>query len=355
MRDTGLRVVVVRLTYARCAICISVSLCMGLAQNTPAGPDLSLALNVVVTDKSGKPFPGLEEQDFTLLDNKRPQKITSFEAVRGSNANQSPPMEVILLMDDINTGITNLAYGRQQVEKFLGRDNGVLSHPVLLAFLSDTGLKLTNPSQDGKALTAELNANPAGLRVVTRDQGVYGAGERLQLSLNAVGQLVQAEGAKPGRKLVVWISPGWPILTGPRIQLDSKDRQGIFRNIVLLSENLRRADMTICSIDPLGAAEAPLRADFYKEFTNGVKKANDAQYGNLALPVLAFQSGGRVLNSSNDIVSQIAAAVSDGDIYYVLRFQASRGEAADQYHSVEVKIDKPGLAVRTRTGYYAQP
>ncbi len=338
---------------ARCAICISLSLCVGLAQNTPTGPDRSLALNVVVTDKSGKPFPGLEEQDFTLLDNKRPQKITSFEAVRGANANQSPPVEEILLMDDINTGITNLAFGRQQVEKFLERDNGVLSHPVRLAFLSDAGLKLTNPSQDGNALSAELKANPAGLRVVTRNQGVYGAGERLQLSLNAVGQLMQAEGAKPGRKLVVWISPGWPILTGPGIQLDTKDRQGIFRNIVLLSDNLRRADMTISSIDPLGAAEAPLRTFFYKEFANGVKKADGAQYGNLALPVLAFQSGGRVLNSSNDIASEIALAVSDADIYYVLKYQTSPAEAANQYHSVEVKVDKPGLAVRTRTGYYA--
>jgi hypothetical protein len=190
MRDTGLRLVAVHQAYVHSAIYISVSLCMGLAQNTQAGPDLSVALNVVVTDKSGKPVPGVEEQDFTLVDNKRPQKFISFEAVRGSNTNQVPPVEVILLIDDINTGITNVAVERQQVEKFLRRDNSVLSHPVLLAFLSDAGLKLSNPSQDGKTLTAELNANRAGLRVVTRSAGVYGAGERLQLSLNAVAQLI---------------------------------------------------------------------------------------------------------------------------------------------------------------------
>jgi VWFA-related protein len=242
------------------------------------------------------------------------------------------------------------------VEKFLGRDNGALSHPVLLAFLSDAGLKLSDPSQDGNALTAELNANQAGLRVVTRNQGVYGAGERLHLSLNAVGQLIQAEGVKPGRKLVVWISPGWPILTGPGIQLSPRDRQGIFQNIVVLSDGLRKADMTISSIDPLGAADAAqVRTFFWKSFVNGVKKPDDAQYGNLALPVLAFQSGGRVLNSSNDVASEIAAAVSDVDIYYVLKFQASSAEAANQYHSIEVKLDKPGLTVHTRSGYYAQP
>ncbi len=242
------------------------------------------------------------------------------------------------------------------MEKFLERDNGALSHPMLLALLSDAGVKLSSPAQDGKALIAELNANPAGLRVLTRNQGVYGAGERLHLSLNAIGQLIQSEGAKPGRKLVVWISPGWPILTGPGIQLSPRDRQGVFQNIVVLSDSLRKADMTISSLDPLGAADAAqLRTFAWKAFVNGVKKPDDAQYGNLALPVLTFQTGGRVLNSSNDICSEIATAVSDADIYYVLKFQASPAEAANQYHSVEVKGGKPGLAVRTRTGYYAQP
>ena len=27
----------------------------------------------------------------------------------------------------------------------------------------------------------------------------------------------------------------------------------------------------------------------------------------------------------------------------------------DEYHTLEVKVDKPGLTARTRTGYYAQP
>ncbi len=329
---------------------------MGLAQNTPSGPDPTLALNVVVTDKSGKPLPGLEQQDFTVLDNKHPQKIASFEAVRGFNANQSPPVQVILLLDDVNNAITNVAFERQQVEKFLARDNGELSHPVLLALLSDAGLKLSSPSQDGKVLIADLHANQNGLRVVTRDQGVYGAGERLQLSLNAVAQLIHTEGARPGRKLVVWISPGWPILTGPGIQLSPKDRQGVFQNIVVLSDSLRKADMTISSIDPLGAADsAQIRNFFWKSFVNGVRKPDDAGYGNLALPVLAFQSGGRVLNSSNDVAGEIAAAVSDADIYYVLKFQVPPAETANQYHSVEVKVDKPGMTVRARTGYYAQP
>src|SRR3984957_3646131 len=37
-------------------------------------------LDVVVTDQSGRPVPGLQLSDFTLLDNGRPLKFLSFHA-----------------------------------------------------------------------------------------------------------------------------------------------------------------------------------------------------------------------------------------------------------------------------------
>ena len=39
-----------------------------------------MVLDVVVSQKSGPPVGGLQQQDFTLLDNKSPQAITSFKA-----------------------------------------------------------------------------------------------------------------------------------------------------------------------------------------------------------------------------------------------------------------------------------
>ena len=71
--------------------------------------------------------------------------------------------------------------------------------------------------------------------------------------------------------------------------------------------------------------------------------------------MIATQSGGLVLNSSNDIAGEIATAMRDGLNYYQLTFDAAVAAKPDEYHAIEVKIDKPGLTARTRTGYYAQP
>jgi len=68
-----------------------------------------MTLDVVVADKSGRPVPGLQQQDFTLLDNKQAQKIVSFQAVQGGTATADPPVEVILLVDEVNTSFSYVA------------------------------------------------------------------------------------------------------------------------------------------------------------------------------------------------------------------------------------------------------
>jgi hypothetical protein len=85
-----------------------------------------------------------------------------------------------------------------------------------------------------------------------------------------------------------------------------------------------------------------------------VTAANHTQAGNLALQVVAYQSGGRVLNSSNDIAGEIASCTTDANAFYVLSFDSAPPDGPIQYHGLEVKLDKPGLTARTRTGYYAQ-
>jgi VWFA-related protein len=330
------------------------SLCSpAVVAQTGAGPRV-ITQNVVVTDKSGQPVSGLQEQDFTLLDNKRPKKLASFRAVDGPSAEL--PVRLILVVDEVNDTFTNVANERTYVGKFLQTNDGKLALPTSLAFFSDSGAVLgREPSTDGKALFTELNSDKNSLRVIGRSEGVYGAGDRLQLSLRALQGLIRAETAQPGRKLVVWISPGWPLFAGAGQQenITQKTQQQVYTTIVNLSAQLRDAGITLYNVNPLGAAN--IRDTFvYEEFLKGVSKPSKAQFGDLGLQVLAQQSGGLVFAASNDLSGEIAKCVTDAKAFYVISFAADPSDEKNDYHALEIKLGKAGMTARTRTGYYAK-
>jgi VWFA-related protein len=326
------------------------------AQSTTRAADNRITLDVVAKDRSGKPVPGLQEQDFTVIDNKRPEKIVSFQAMGGA-ATANAPLEVVLVVDSVNTSFQRVAYERTELDKFLKRDDGRLAWPVSIAFLSDSGLNLQGTAtRDGNALVGYLDQHVIALRSVTRSQGFYGAVDRLKISLDGVQQLTRAEATRPGRKIVIWLSPGWPILSGPNLQLTEKQEQQAFETIVTMSTLLRQSRITLDSVDPLGTADSGgLRTSFYQEFLKGVKSPRQAAFGDLALQVLATQSGGRVLNSNNDIAGEIETCIRDADAYYVLSFDGPPADGPNDYHAIEVKIAGHDLKAQTRAGYYAQP
>jgi VWFA-related protein len=318
-----------------------------------SGADQRIDLDVVVTDKSGKVIPGLQQQDFRIFDNKRPSNILSFQALNGTSA----PVEIILVIDQVNTAFDRVAFERDEIKRFLSRNGGRLAYPVSLVFFSDDGTQIQNgSSQDGNALAASIDQNQNSLRTVRRSAGFYGAGERLQLSLKTLSSLTTVEGTKPGRKMIIWISPGWPLLSGPNVELGPNDARGIFSSIVSISTALRQAGITLYSVDPLGLADAGgTRTTFYEEFLKGVTGPNRVDLGDLALQVIATQSGGLVTYGSNSIVGGLDRCIADLSAYYVLTMEAAPADKANEYHELQIKVATPGLTARTRTGYYAQP
>jgi len=331
--------------------------CTAAASAQQANPQAQPAsgkifLDVVVSPKSGPPVADLQQQDFTLLDNNSPQPITSFQPVTGRQA----PVEVVLVIDAINSDARTVSYERIQIDKFLLAEGGRLAFPVAIAVATDTGVKLAeNFSSDGNALRAAMDRDQIGLRDIGRSSGFYGATERLQYSLQALNQLAAGEAPHPGRKILVWISPGWPLLSGPNVQLDGKQQGEIFAQIVSLSTQLRQARVTLYNVNPIGAGESVFRATYYEEFLKGVSKPSQADLGNLGLQVLAIQSGGLALEFNNDLTALLQQCISDIAPYYELSFVAAPAERPDEYHHVEIKLAKSGLIARTSQGYYAQP
>jgi VWFA-related protein len=344
---------------------LAIFFCVSLpafAQQTesPAAPahaaDHRITLDVQVTDQAGNPVRGLQQQDFTVLDNKQLQNILSFQA-KDAKTSADPVTEVVLLVDAVNASFQIVAQEKDQISRFLRQNGGHLAQPVSMIFLGDTNVQVENAAtRDGNGLADYLDKNATALRTLRRSAGFYGAVERFQLSLRTMGQIADYEAAKPGRKMLIWISPGWATLSGPHIELTSNQEQQLFNSIVYASNSLRQARITLYSIDPLGTLDAGgFRTFYYKEFLKPVTAPRQAQAGNLALQVLAEQSGGRVLNSSNDITSEIASCVADANAYYVLSFEPPPADGPKEYHALQVKVGKPGMTVRTRAGYYSAP
>jgi VWFA-related protein len=326
---------------------------------TRPATDRRVTLDVQVTDKSGALIRGLQEQDFALLDDKQPQKIVSFQAVDASAAATSdPPIEVIMVVDAINTTFHSVAYERDEVKKFLLQNGGKLAWPVRFVMFSEAGTKIqSGSSRDGNALAALYDQYQLGLRSANRSRsgGFYGATDRIDMSLKALMSIVELEKTRPGRKLMIWFSRGWPMLSDTRSPLTSKGAQQTFNWVVSASTELRQARITLYSVDPIGLANAgQLRSTYYEDFLRGVKSPSKVLPGNLGLPVLAVQSGGRVFNTSNDLETAVEDCVADASAYYILSFDSLPADQQDEYHALQVTVDKPGMTVRTRTGYYDQ-
>ena len=324
------------------------------AQQMPAhrGASGKIQLDVAVTTSKGAPVGALTEQDFTVLDNKKPHPIASFAAVKGG---KDAPVEVLIVLDSVNTPYTYLGYQRDQVAKYLRSNGGALPYPTTFAVLTDTSFDMNKvATRDGNALANTLEHTNIGLRVITRSQGFWGAADRMTVSLNGLRSLTLAEGKKPGRKLVLWVSPGWPLLSGPEVELDSSQEEDVYQNAITFSRELRKADITLYSVNSWGATENMNREFFYEGFLDGLKGPGDAEWGNLALQVLAAQSGGLVL-SSNDLIGMMKQCVDDANQYYRIVLNAPHDEKPNTYHRIEVKVAQRDVEARTRAGYYSQP
>jgi len=310
-----------------------------------------IRLNVVVDTKSGQAVANLHRQDFTLFDNKTPRPIQSFRVLTPAQE----PVRVILLLDAVNTPYQMAAYMRQQIEAFLKGNGGALAQPTTIAVLTDQGTQIESRfSTDGAALSQDLDQHAIGLRDITRNSE-WSGDERFQICVTAFNQLIDFASSLPGRKIVLWISPGWPLISGPRIYLTAKQEHDLFSAVVSFSTRLRSADVTLYNINPIGADESLDRADFYESFLKGVAKPNDVMPGNLGVQVIAVQSGGLAFESDSDVAGVIRKCLADVSSWYEITFDPPPSEKPNEYHHIEIKLDQRDLIARTRDGYYSNP
>jgi VWFA-related protein len=322
--------------------------------SAPAVAPSRINLDVLVTGSAGKPVADLEPSDFTLLDNNQPRKIVSFRRTDGTIGSRTdPPVEVIIVLDAVNLPYQAITLQRLDVERFLRQNGGHLAQPVSIFLFSSEGLHVQPaPSKDGNALAAALDQSTGTMRSRGTSADVYGLAEQFQTSLQTITGIADNEARKPGRKVLIWIGPGWPLLADRRFIQTNESRQSYFHSIVSLSKKLREARITVYSIYAIVGVTS---RGLYEAYLKPVQEPRKTETGNLALQVLANQTGGRVIDSSNDLPGQIASCIADIGPYYTLTFVPPPTQRADEYHDLKVQVAQPGLTVRTSTGYYNQP
>lgn len=108
-------------------------------------------LDVTVLDKAGRPVvKGLTKDDFIITEDKKPQRIFSFEApethVMGAKAGDDNPDGkaplTIFVLDRLNLSFDDFAFMRYSVRKFLAAQPAPLNSPAELMVIGNESLEM---------------------------------------------------------------------------------------------------------------------------------------------------------------------------------------------------------------------
>jgi len=232
--------------FLRALICATILLTaipvqrlMAQSQQGPSGvPTFQVTsslvfLDVTVLDKQGHPITaGLTKDDFTITEDKKPERIFSFEApdthVMGRNAGDDNPdgkaPVTIIVLDLLNSSFSDFAYIRDEVQKFLDTQPAQLTAPAELMVVGNESLEMLQGYTRNRAdLLYALNHLLAALPYKEMN-GAF-AWERFAQSIDALQQIALQNKGVPGRKNIVWVGHG-----GPGIYLDSLAFSGKVRD-----------------------------------------------------------------------------------------------------------------------------
>ena len=342
-----------------------------------------ITLNVQVADGTGNLVPDLAASEFSLLDNNQPRKIAAVHMIDGEAMNDAT--EVLIVLDAVNSTAPELQQEREAIFKYLARSHGPLPFPTSFALWFNGQMKAASSTTDRNALgrafvsiTKNMHSNACAPPDATFKQ-VAASGSpgedvpkptteasadvakclrvHFRDSISALDSLAQQQRAVGGRTILIWVGPGWPLLSEAEVgRLTAKAQTVFFRDLVGVLDDLRDAQVTLDAIEPPDSAREKefARVDM-KALTAGTHSEQNAGPASLALPVLAAQTGGRALTASSDITADLLSCIRDAAGYYAVSFLAMPAISPHEFHRVEVKVNRQGVDVRTLTAYYAEP
>ena len=316
-----------------------------------------VVLDMLVTDSKGNVVNDLQQQDFHVEEAGGVQDIQTFEQAGAHTPDPQisidstadldrlaprAPVNIILL-DEFNTRFEDMAFARYSLKKYLEKQPAKLTAPTILIAVNLQKFTVLHDYTQSKdeilsALESHLVAYPW-----QQQQGAW-VGERYATAFITLRRVAEAVLGHPGHKNVIWIGRGFPSLNFARLSVDTQDHlESAVRSCVNI---LRNARITLYTIDPAGVMLHP------NEYGGG-PLANDPFGGNYQFSLLAKATGGTALYGRNDVDAEIDTAIRDGASFYTLTYRPNNPSSdVKKFRKIKVTVDRPGLTVTTREGYY---
>lgn len=308
---------------------------LAMQPDTPPNETLSVTLNVVATDSSGKPVPDLTAADFRVSDNGSPQELTAFRRNQGNG-----PSALVLLFDLLNLNLASVGYEWQQIKQSLP-EMPASESLYLYLLVKDGSLYAVHALPADGAIPAQpdtswiQNIGPLLQTAMQKVNQLRPTDIRTQINIrfqatyNALDHLRSAMATVPGRKELVWVTYGIPssirYVGGEWFDCTPLLRQ--------LAARFNGANVAVYTVDPgMNLGRGMLNRD--------------------ALQVLTGNTGGRSFTSS-DVRHSVVQAVADARINYSLQYTPTHENRDGKYHQVRVACNRKGVHIQTEQGYFA--
>lgn len=319
-------------------------------------------LDVTVLDKQGRPVvTGLTEDDFTITEDSKPQRIFSFEApavhvLSASAADNNPggkaPVNIIVL-DLLNSDFQDFSYIRYEVQHFLMGQPARLASPAELMVISNQSLEMLQGYTRSRAdLLNAVDQLPAIIPYKKMAPSFYW--ERFGQSVDALQQIALQNKGVPGRKNIIWVGHG-----GPNIILETPDLTGpvveeLKQYVHDTTNMLVNARISLFVIYP--GLKVNRGGFSLSEGDSDVDLGdNDPFSGDINFGVFVNETGGRLFFNRNDVDMEIKHSEEIGANYYTLTYQPHDENAAPdgKFRRIRVTLRNPSLRAVTKAGYFA--
>ena len=316
-------------------------------------------LDVTVLDKKGHIVAkGLTKDDFAITEEKKPQRIFSFEApqthVADKNAVDDNPAGkaplTILVLDLLNSKFEDFAYIRYSVRKYLAAQPARLSSPAELMVLGNESLEMVQGyTRNREDLLYALDHVPAALPYKMTNAAFYP--ERFEQSIDALQQIALQNEGVSGRKNIVWVGHGGPnILTQALVGPIVDELNQYVRDTTNMLVNARMSLFVIYPGLPVKGqvftlSEGSAAADIGDD--------DDPFAGDINFGVFVNETGGKLFYNRNDVNREIERSQELGSEYYTLTYQPHEGDADGKFRRIRVTLRDPNLRVVTKAGYFA--